>query len=70
MSLHIQPSTPVVSADVIDALGRPLRALAAAQVQGAGLHTLAVPTVGLLAGLHTVRLLHDGATAYRKLLVE
>ena len=69
LSYYLKAST-TISADVLDALGRPVRALAAAQVQGAGPHTLAVPTLGLAAGLYTVRLVHDGATAYRKLVVE
>jgi hypothetical protein len=63
-------ATATVSAEVLDALGRPVRVLASAEVQGAGPHTLTVPTAGLAAGLYTVRLLHDGAATYRKLVVE
>ncbi|MBH8567329.1 T9SS type A sorting domain-containing protein [Microvirga sp. STS02] len=59
-----------VSADVRDELGRPVRVLANGQAQGAGPHTLDVPTAGLAAGLYTVRLVHDGAATYRKLVVE
>ena len=59
-----------VSAVVLDELGRLVRVLAAAQAQGAGPHTLDVPTAGLAAGLYTVRLVHDGAATYRKLVVE
>ncbi|GAB3858051.1 hypothetical protein GCM10028822_32730 [Hymenobacter terrigena] len=59
-----------VSADVLDELGRPVRALASAQAQGAGPHTLDVPIAGLAAGLYTVRLVHDGAATFRKLVVE
>ena len=68
LSYYLTAGT-TISADVLDALGRPVRA-AAAQVQGAGPHALDVPTVGLATGLYTVRLVHDGARAYRKLLVE
>ncbi|GAB3721177.1 hypothetical protein GCM10027594_01480 [Hymenobacter agri] len=59
-----------VSADVLDGVGRTVRMLTAGQVQGVGSHALAVPTLGLSAGLYTVRLVHDGATEYRKLAVE
>lgn len=38
-----------ISANVLNALGRPVRALAAARVQGTGPHTLDVPTPGLAA---------------------
>jgi hypothetical protein len=63
-------ATATVSADVLDEVGRPVRVLASAQAQGAGPHTLDVPTAGLAAGLYTVRLVHDGAATYRKLVVE
>jgi hypothetical protein len=69
LSYYLKASA-MVSADVLDALGRPVRALSSVQVQGAGPHTLTVPTASLAAGLYTVRLVHDGATAYRKLVVE
>jgi hypothetical protein len=69
LSYYLKSST-TVSADVLDALGRPVRTLTSAQVQDAGPHTLDVPTAGLAAGLYTMRLVHDGAMAYRKMVVE
>ena len=69
VSYYLEVGT-MVSADVLDGLGRPVRVLAAGQAQGAGPHTLDVATAGLAAGLYTVRLVHDGAATYRKLVVE
>lgn len=66
----VLPGNAPVSADVLDEVGRPVQVLAAEQAQGVGPHTLYVTTAGLAAGLYTVRLTHDGAPTYRKLMVE
>ncbi|MGI4873084.1 MAG: T9SS type A sorting domain-containing protein [Janthinobacterium lividum] len=62
------PTTATVSAQVFDALGRQVVAITGEQLQAAGPHTLPVPA--LRAGLYTVRVLHEGVAAYRKLVVE
>jgi hypothetical protein len=69
VSYYLEVSA-TVSADVLDGLGRPVWVLAEGQAQGTGPHTLDVPTAGLAAGLYTVRLVHNGAATYRKLVVE
>ena len=66
---YFLPTATTVSAELLDALGRPVLTLAAGQPQPAGPHTLDVPTQGLAAGLYTVRVLGAGAPAYRKLVV-
>ena len=58
-----------ISAELLDALGRPVLTLATGQPQPAGPHTLAVPIQGLAAGLYTVRVLAAGTPVYRKLVV-
>ena len=55
-------------AEVLDAVGRKVASLAAGERQLAGPHMLAVPK--LAPGLYKVQLRHEGAVAYRKLMVE
>lgn len=62
------PTAARISAEVTDALGRPVATVTSGERQAAGPHTLTVPT--LPAGLYLVRLVHDGITEYRKLVVE
>ena len=70
------PATPsfflaaggAVRAEFVGVLGRPVRVLAAEQLQPAGPHTLPVPA--LAPGLYTVRFAHAGRVTYRKLVVE
>jgi hypothetical protein len=57
-----------VTADVSDALGRRVVAIATDEHQEAGPHKLLVPT--LAKGIYLVRLLHNGVAEYRKLAVE
>ena len=64
------PTTTTISAEVLDMLGRPVVTLAHELEQAAGPHTFDVPTQGLAAGLYTVRLIHNGATEYSKLVVD
>ena len=61
--------TTTISAEVLDMLGRPVVTMAHELEQVAGPHTFDVPTQGLAAGLYTVRLIHNGATEFRKLVV-
>ncbi|MDQ2770856.1 MAG: T9SS type A sorting domain-containing protein, partial [Bacteroidota bacterium] len=65
---YFLPVAGAVRAEVYDAVGRRMVDLAAGERQSAGPHTLVVPA--LAPGLYTVRLVHDGGTAYRKLVVE
>ena len=63
------PTAAPVSATVVDALGRPVRAVSAGP-QAAGLHTLALPTAALAAGCYSVRLLAGSQSQTVKLVVE
>ena len=66
---YFLPTSTTVSAEVLDALGRPILTLAADQRQPAGPRTLTVPTQNLAAGLYTVRVIAAGLPVYRKLVV-
>ena len=63
------PHATTVCADVLDLLGRPVLTLAHELALGTGPHTFDVPTQGLAAGIYTVRLLHNGAAEFHKLVV-
>jgi hypothetical protein len=63
------PATASVSSEVVDEVGRSVLTLARDEQQGAGPHTLTIPTQTLQAGIYTIRLRHNGASEYRKLVV-
>lgn len=65
---YFLPVSSAVSAEVVDAVGRRVVSLVAGERQVAGPHALTVPA--LVPGLYTVRLMHEGGTAYRKLVVQ
>ena len=55
-----------MSAELLDAVGRPVLTLTRDEHQNTGPHTLSVPAQSLAAGLYTIRLLHNGAAVFRK----
>ena len=58
-----------VQVQLLDGIGRTMPALVLNVEQGVGSHTVEVATTNLTVGLYTLRIVSDGVSTYRKLLI-
>jgi hypothetical protein len=59
----------IVTAEVLDALGRQVLQWSGGEMQAPGSHSYEISTQDLNAGMYTIRILNNGAVTFRKLVV-